>query len=65
MVCFAFTNILYVNNKWFNAYNVKTNNGTFSLMVVLDDISNYGQEAFIFVSVTPENVIGLYYCLLI
>ena len=38
-----------------NADNVKTNNGTFSLTIIAADISIYGQEVFISVSITPEN----------
>ena len=51
---FAFINIFYINNVSFSN-NVKTINSTFSLTIMAGDTSNYGQEVFISVSVTPEN----------
>ena len=50
MVNFAFINVLY-NNESFDVNNVKTVNGTFSLTIMTEDISNYGKEVFIPVSV--------------
>ena len=52
---FSFINIFYTNNVSFDVDNLKTINGTFSLTNMAEDISNYGQEVFISVSVTPEN----------
>ena len=50
VVNFAFINVLY-NNESFDVNNVKTVNGTFSLTIMTEDISNYGKEVFIPVSV--------------
>ena len=52
---FAFVNIFYLNNVSFGVDNVKTINGTYSLTIMAEDFSNYGQEVFIPVSVTSEN----------
>ena len=51
---FAFINIFYLNNVSFDVDNVKTINDTYSLMIMAEDFSNYGQEVFISVSVTAE-----------
>ena len=51
---FAFVNIFYLNKLSFGVDNVKTINGTYSLTIMAEDFSNYGQEVFISVSVTPE-----------
>ena len=58
---FAFANIFYLNNVSFGVDNVKTINGTYSLTIMAEDFSNYGQEVFISVSVTPENTKSLDY----
>ena len=60
---FAFFNIFYLNNVSFGVDNVKTINGTYSLTIMAEDFSNYGQEVFISVSVTPENTKSLDYIL--
>ena len=60
---FAFVNIFYLNNVSFGVDNVKTINGTYSLTIIAEDFSNYGQEVFISVSVTPENTKSLDYIL--
>ena len=60
---FAFVNIFYLNNVSFGVDNVKTINGTYSLTIIAQDFSNYGQEVFISVSVTPENTKSLDYIL--
>ena len=60
---FAFVNIFYLNNVSFGVDNVKTINGTYSLTIMAEDFSNYGQEVFIPVSVTPENTTSLDYIL--
>ena len=52
---FGFINIFYLNNASIGVDNVKTINGTFSLGIVAEDFSTYGQEVFVSVSVTPEN----------
>ena len=52
---FTFVNIFYLNNVSFGADNVKSINGTYSLTIMAEDFSNYGQEVLISVSVTPEN----------
>ena len=58
---FAFVNIFYLNNASFGVDNVKTINGTYSLIIMAEDFSNNGQEGFISVSVTPENTKSLDY----
>ena len=60
---FAFVNIFYLNNLSFGVVNVKTINGTYSLTIMAEDFSNYEQEVFILVSVTPENTKSLDYIL--
>ena len=60
---FAFVNIFYLNKVSFGVDNVKTINGTYSLTIMAEDFSNYGQEVFISVSVTPENTTSLDYIL--
>ena len=60
---FAFVNIVYLDNISFGVDNVKTINGTYSLTLMAEDFSNYGQEVFISVSVTPENTKSLDYIL--
>ena len=60
---FAFVDILYLKNVSFGVDNVKTINGTYSLTVMAEDFSNYGQEVFISVSVIPENTKLLDYIL--
>ena len=60
---FAFVNIFYLNNVSFGVDNVKTVNSTYSLTIMAEDFSNYGQEVFIPVSVTPENITSLDYLL--
>ena len=60
---FAFVNIFYLDNISFGVDNVKTINGTYSLTLMAEDFSNYGQEVFISVSVTPENTKSLDYIL--
>ena len=52
---FAFVNIFFLNNVSFGVDNVKTINATFWLTVLAEGFSNYGEEVFISVSVTPEN----------
>ena len=44
---FAFVNIYYLNNISFGVDNVKTTNDTYSLTIMAEDFSNYGQEVFI------------------
>ena len=56
---FAFINIFYINNVSFDVDNVKTISGTFSLMNMAENFSNYGHEIFISVSVTPQNITSL------
>ena len=60
---FTFVNIFYVNNVSFGVDNVKTINGTYSLTIMAEDFSNYGNEVFISVSVTPEIIKSLDYIL--
>ena len=60
---FAFVNIFCLNNVSFGVDNIKTINGTYSLTIMAEDFSNYGQEVFISVSVTPENTKSLDYIL--
>ena len=60
---FAFINIFYLNNVSFRVDDVKTINGTYLLTIIVEDLSNYGQEVFISVSVTPENTKSLDYIL--
>ena len=60
---FAFVNIFYLNNVSFRVDDVKTINGTYLLTIIVEDLSNYGQEVFISVSVTPENTKSLDYIL--
>ena len=60
---FAFVNIFYLNNVSFGVDNVKTINGTYSLTIMAEDFSNYGQEVFISVSVTLENTKSFDYIL--
>ena len=57
---FAFVNIFYLPNVPFSVDNVKTINGTYSPTIKAEDFSNYGQEVFISVSVTPENTKSAY-----
>ena len=57
---FAFVHIFYLNNVSFGVHYVKTINGTFLLTTMAEDFSNYGQEVFISVSVTPENTKSAY-----
>ena len=47
------------NNISFGVDNVKTINDTYSLTIMAEDFSNYRQEVFISVSVTPENTKSL------
>ena len=47
VVNLAFIITLYKKNVSFNVDNVKTINDTFSLTIMAEDISNYGQEVFI------------------
>ena len=56
---FAFVNILYLNKVSFGVDNIKTINGTYSLTIMAEDFSNYRQEVFISVFVTPENTKSL------
>ena len=49
---FVFVNIFYLNNVSFRVDKVKTISGTYSLMIIAEDFSNYGQEVYISVSVT-------------
>ena len=49
---FVFVNIFYLNNASFRVDKVKTISGTYSLMIIAEDFSNYGQEVYISVSVT-------------
>ena len=60
---FAFVNKFYKNNVSFDVDNVKNNNGSFSRKIMAEVFSNYGQEVFISVSVTPENTKSLDYVL--
>ena len=60
---FAFLDLFYLNNVSFGVDNVKTINGTYSLTIMAEDFSNYGQELFISVSVAPENATSLDYIL--
>ena len=60
---FAFIYICYVNNVSFDVDNVNTINGMFLLTILAEDSSNYGQEVFISVSVSPENTKPLDYIL--
>ena len=60
---FAFVNIFYLNIVSFGVNNVKAINGIYSLMIMAEDFSNYGQEVFISVSVTSENTTSLDYIL--
>ena len=63
VVNLAFITTLYKKNVSFNVDNVKTINDTFSLTIMAEDISNYGQEVFISVSVTLGNTRSLDYIL--
>ena len=63
VMIFAFVNIFCLNNVSFGVDNIKTINGTYSLTIMAEDFSNYGQEVFISVSVTPENTKSLDYIL--
>ena len=56
---FTFVNIFYLNNVSFDADNIKSINGTYSLTIMAEDMSNCGQEILISVSVTPENAKSL------
>ena len=60
---FAFINMFYLNNESFVVDNVKTINGTYSLTIMDNNFSNYGQEVSISVSVTPESTKLLDYIL--
>ena len=60
---FAFVNMFYLNNVSFGVDNIKTISGTYSLTIMAEDFSSYGQEVFISVSVTPENTKSLVYIL--
>ena len=60
---FNFVYILYLNNVSFGAGNVKSINGMYSLTIMTEDFSNYGQKVLISVSVTPENTKSLDYIL--
>ena len=63
VVNFAFLDLFYLNNVSFGVDNVKTINGTYSLTIMAEDFSNYGNEVFISVSVTPEIIKSLDYIL--
>ena len=43
---FAFANIFNLNNVSFGVDKVKIINGTYSLTVMTEDFSNYGQDVF-------------------
>ena len=60
---FAFVNIFYLNSVSFDVDNVKTFNGTYSLTVMTDSFSNYGQEVFTSISITSVNAKSLDYIL--
>ena len=60
---FAFVNMFYLNNVSFGVDNIKTISGKYSLTIMAEDFSSYGQEVFISVSVTPENTKSLDYIL--
>ena len=60
---FAFVNMFYLNNVSFGVDNTKIISGTYSLTIMAEDFSSYGQEVFISVSVTPENTKSLVYIL--
>ena len=60
---FAFVNRFYLNNVSFGVDNVKSINGTYSLTIMAEVFSNYGQEVLISVPVTPENTKSLAYIL--
>ena len=60
---FAFGYIFYLNNVSFGVDNVKPINGLYSITIMAEDFSNYWQEVFISVSVTPENTKSLDYIL--
>ena len=60
---FAFVNMFYLNNVSFGVDNIKIISGTYSLTIMAEDFSSYGQEVFISVSVTPENTKSLDYIL--
>ena len=47
----------------YNVDNVKTTNHTFSLTITAENISNYGEELFISVFITPKNTKSLDYIL--
>ena len=49
---FVFVNIFYLNSVSFRVDKVKIISGTYSLMIIAEDFSNYGQEVYISVSVT-------------
>ena len=53
--------VVHINNVSFDVGNVKTINSLSSLMIMAKDISNYWQEVFISISVTPENTKSLDY----
>ena len=63
VVNFASLNIFYVINLSCNVDNVKIVNGPFSLTIMAEGISNYGQEVFLSVSVITENTKSLDYIL--
>ena len=44
---FAFVNMFYLNNVSFGVDNIKTISGTYSLTIMAEDFSSYGQEVFI------------------
>ena len=52
---FTFVNIFYLNNVSLGADNLKSINDTYSLTIMAEDFSNYGQKLLIFFSATPEN----------
>ena len=60
---FAFVNIFYLNSVSFDVDNVKTFNGTYSLTIMIDSFSNYGQEVFISICITSVNTKSLDYIL--
>ena len=57
---FAFANIFNLNNESFGVDKLEVINGMYSPTVMTEDFSNYGQDVFTSVSVTPGKVIGLY-----
>ena len=52
---FAFVSIFYLNKVLSGVDNIKNINGTYSLTIMAEDFSNYRQEVFISVFVTPGN----------